>query len=74
VCAAIGNFADDVDARCALCDAPIQHRPHAPADYTKICLGCAAERFTKETPHIEVTEETLREVALYYAKPTGGTQ
>lgn len=74
VCATIGNFADDVDAHCARCDAPIQHRPHAPADYVKICIRCAADKFAvSQAPRIEVTEKTLRELALYYAK-TKGTQ
>ena len=43
ICGTTGKFADDVDARCAQCGAPIQHRPHVPPDFVKICLSCAAD-------------------------------
>lgn len=72
VCGRTGHFADDVDARCTECDAPIQHRPHAPADLVKICIRCARTKFAiSPAPRIAVTDDTLREVALYYAKTRG---
>ncbi len=70
VCATTGHFADDVDAECTTCHAPIQHRPHVPADLVKMCESCVAILIlTNETaPVITVTPETLREVALWNAK------
>lgn len=76
ICASRGYFADDVSARCGTCDAAIVHRPHVPAKSRKLCLVCAAAMIEaqvkagEEPPTMSVTAETLREVALYTAKPT----
>jgi hypothetical protein len=75
VCATIGNFADDVAARCDACDAQIVHRPNVKPGLVKICGTCAATLFAAEPDaEVRVTEETRRELALYYAKPKGGPQ
>ena len=75
VCAAVGNFADDVAARCDACDAPIVHRPHVKPGLVKICLKCAAKVLRAQPDaEVRVTEDTRRELALYYQKPTGSTQ
>jgi hypothetical protein len=71
VCAYTGHFADDVHARCATCDAAVVHRPHVPADATKICPACAGSMMETQPVTIQVTEKTLRERALYYAKTPG---
>jgi len=75
VCARTGHFGDDVAARCATCDASIVHRPHVDPNLTKMCESCARMAILagKVPPRIQVTAETLREVALFNAK-TKGTQ
>jgi hypothetical protein len=40
VCGPTSYFADDVKTHCALCRAPIVHRPSAPVAPLKICLEC----------------------------------
>jgi len=72
VCSPISYFADDVAARCSNCDAAIVHRPHVDHSHVKICGTCAAQLFAGE-PEVEVriTEETVRELTLYYATPKG---
>lgn len=72
VCAPTGHFADDVRTHCAVCRTPIVHRPHVPAGSTKICQRCGG-RLLESHPDatIGVTEETVREVALFNAKTRG---
>ena len=73
ICAPTGHFADDVADRCATCDAPIVHRPHAPPNAVPICLECAAQVLEQRPDAtIEITEETRCEIALHRA-PTRGT-
>lgn len=76
ICARTGHFADDVATACAQCAAPIVHRPHAPADTIKICARCAVASLADSVtaPDIQVTEETRREVALFFAKTPGPAQ
>jgi len=73
ICATTGHFADDVQARCSSCDAPIMHRPHVNPDLIKICMACLDALLEADgtKPVIAVTKETLREVALWGAKTKG---
>jgi hypothetical protein len=75
ICAHTGHFVDDVPAHCASCHAPIVHRPHVPPGIVKMCATCVAARIAEddEPPEVRVSEETRRELALYYAT-TKGTQ
>lgn len=71
VCSAIGYFADDVKAVCA-CGAAIVHRPHASPDTVKVCLACAEKLMRgDDASQVKVTNETLREAALYRARTKG---
>lgn len=40
----VGEFPDNIHTVCADCDAPIEHRPHAPKRPMKICIECALLR------------------------------
>ena len=73
VCSSVAYFADDVQARCAHCDASIVHRPHVPPGLVTLCMTCAAKDIATSTtePEFRLSEETRRELALYYAKPKG---
>lgn len=75
ICAGTGHFADDVEARCEECGASVVHRPHVPPDATKLCAACGARWLLacETPPELRVTDDTLRDVALFYAK-TKGTQ
>jgi hypothetical protein len=70
ICSRTGYFGDDVPARCAQCDASIVHRPHVDPSLVKMCESCAAVEIAKSQtkPETRVTDETLREVALFKAK------
>lgn len=67
VCATSGYFADDVSAQCATCAAPIVHRPHGNPHAVKICAACA-DRMISAGAEVTVTEETHRELELYYGQ------
>ena len=73
VCSFSGHFADDVRAHCATCGASIVHRPHVPTDAVKICERCVGQLIEdlKGNVDVKVTEDTRRELALYYAKTPG---
>ena len=75
MCGPDSAFADDVHTTCATCGTPIVHRPHVPLDAVPMCLPCTLAALAADggTPRFQVTEDTLREVALYTAK-TRGTQ
>jgi hypothetical protein len=75
VCGPDSHFADDVHTTCESCGAPIVHRPHSPANAVKLCMECAAARLAMDEglPKVTVTEETRREIELFYQK-TDGTQ
>lgn len=40
VCGNKSHFRDDVGSSCALCQAPIVHRPYVPKGPMTICLDC----------------------------------
>ncbi len=74
ICATEWAFGDDVHTTCDGCDAPIVHRPHAPASAVRFCVRCAVALLRARPPAVVfATEETLRELALFRA-PTKGVQ
>ena len=74
LCGSTSYFADDVHITCAICGTPIVRRPHGPVDAVTICEACFVKQVAIEPlSEIAVSEETLREVALYQTK-TKGTQ
>ena len=72
VCARYGHFADDVAARCAMCDTAIVRRPHADPALVKMCIACAGKTVLASPwplpPDVRISEETRRELALWDAK------
>lgn len=73
VCLPRGYFADDVQTRCAQCDAAIVHRPYAAPGLVKICVACAVAMMNESTAPlaVAVTDESIQEAALYLAKTKG---
>lgn len=58
-------FADDVVCRCGRCGATTYARPHtALLPFDRICIDCW--RKDGQRGEIVLTEDTLREVLLYY--------
>jgi hypothetical protein len=68
-------FADDQFDVCAQCAHRVRFRPTAPKDVIRVCFECGPKfAFEHGGGSIEVTKDTLDELALYYSKPEGGKQ
>lgn len=69
ICAAVGQFADDVTNKCAKCGAPIQHRPwHDRATCLFVCMSCGMPDALQHG--ISHCQRTADEVRLALAKGT----
>lgn len=68
-------FADDEYGNCCRCDERVRVRPHASKTAKRICLSCAmprlAEAMAKGQLNAVVTEQSVREAALFFAKAGG---
>jgi hypothetical protein len=59
---------DNEVGKCALCDSPIQYRPHVPAKPPKICVLCVEEFVEGEETTVIATPATVDDVNAYLKK------
>ena len=66
------TFADDLFGVCTECGCAIRFRPHSPTNVIRICYECMPAHTAKHGGGtVEVTQKTLDEMALFFAKPKG---